>query len=245
MIRVVIADDEPLARRRMRTLLDAHSDVEVVAECATGPDTVAATDKHSPDVLFLDIQMPGMTGIEVIDALGPGTVPLIVFVTAFDQHAIRAFEQEALDYVLKPLGEERFEATLTRVRARLNGWSPPSPEAASTVKARQPLLRIPLHNGGKITFLDVDDLEWVEADGDYVRLHAGSRSHLHRSTLSNLEQQLDRTEFVRVHRGALVRRSAIVSMEPYFHGEYVIRVRSGGRLRLSRSYRDRLSQLLG
>jgi two-component system LytT family response regulator len=244
VIRVIIADDEPLARKRVRTLLAPNADITVVAECGTGPETIAATDEHQPDVLFLDVQMPGMTGIEVIDALRPGTVPLLVFVTAFDQHAVRAFEQQALDYLLKPLGEERFEATLARIRERLSAWSRPS-EIVETSRRQAPLTRIPLRQGGKITFLDIDDLEWVEADGDYVRLHTSGRAHLHRSTLAAMEQQLDAAEFVRVHRSALVRRSAIVSLEPYFHGEYVIRVRSGARLRLSRSYRDRLQMLLG
>ena len=253
MIRVVVADDEPLARHRLRALLGNASDMTIVAECANGDDVVRAVEAHEPDVLLLDIQMPGLTGIQIIDALGPRAVPVVVFVTAYDAHAVKAFEQEALDYLLKPLGEERFAQTLVRVRERLARRALPAPatDAARGVTpsadgaVRTHLSRIPLRTAGKITFLEVDSLEWVEADGDYLRLHAGSRPQLYRATLTALEKQLDPAHFVRVHRSALVRRSAIVSLEPYFHGEYIIRVRSGARLRLSRTYRDRLPELLG
>ena len=259
MMRVIIVDDEPLARRRLRVLLGRHSDVVVVAECGSGTEAVTAVDQHDPDALFLDVQMPGLSGLGVLEALGPRAVPAVVFVTAFDAHAVRAFEHEAIDYLLKPVGEERFNRTLVRVRERLaeraaresstaHGSLPAAAPAASSAAGTPsltPLVRIPIRATGKITFVEVADVEWVEADGDYLRLHTTAKSHLYRSTLSALEQRLDPRDFVRVHRSALVRRSSIVSLEPYYHGEYIIRTRRGARLRLSRSYRDRLPLLLG
>ena len=257
-MRVVVVDDEPLARKRLRALLGRHADVSVVAECATGHEAVAAVDAHDPDVLFLDVQMPGLSGTAVLDALGPRAVPAVVFVTAYDAHAVRAFEQEAIDYLLKPVGEERFHQTMERVRERLAGFAALRSAAASPApivtsgtttephpEREAPLVRIPIRSPGKITFVEVADIEWVEADGDYLRLHTSDKSILYRSTLSALEQRLDPRVFVRVHRSALVRRSSIVSLEPYYHGEYIIRTRHGARLRLSRGYRDRLPLLLG
>jgi len=254
MMRVVVVDDEPLARKRLRALLGRHADVSIVAECTTGPEAVAAVDAHEPDVLFLDIRMPGLSGVEVLDALGPRAVPAVVFVTAYDAHAVRAFEQEAIDYLLKPIGDDRFNQTMTRVRKRLAAHSAlggrmPQPTVAASEPAEStresPLTRIPIKSPGKITFVDVADIEWVEADGDYLRLHTSDKSILYRSTLAALERRLDPQVFVRVHRSALVRQSSIVSLEPYYHGEYVIRTRQGARLRLSRGYRDRLPLLLG
>lgn len=256
MMRVVVVDDEPLARKRLRALLGRHADVSIVAECTTGHEAVAAVDAHDPDVLFLDIRMPGLSGVEVLDALGPRAVPAVVFVTAYDAHAVRAFEQEAIDYLLKPIGDDRFNQTMTRVRERLaahaalgSAGSMPQPTVAASEPAeltRESLLtRIPIKSTGKITFVDVADIEWVEADGDYLRLHTSDKSILYRSTLAALERRLDPQVFVRVHRSALVRQSSIVSLEPYYHGEYVIRTRQGARLRLSRGYRDRLPLLLG
>jgi len=256
MMRVVVVDDEPLARKRLRALLDRHADVSIVAECTTGYEAVAAVDAHEPDVLFLDIRMPGLSGVEVLDALGPRAVPAVVFVTAYDAHAVRAFEQEAIDYLLKPIGDDRFNQTMTRVRERLaahaalgSGGPMPRPTVAASEPVEStresPLIRIPIKSTGKITFVDVADIEWVEADGDYLRLHTSDKSILYRSTLAALERRLDPQVFVRVHRSALVRQSSIVSLEPYYHGEYVIRTRQGARLRLSRGYRDRLPLLLG
>ena len=227
MMRVVVVDDEPLARKRLRALLSRHADVSVVAECATGHEAVAAVDAHDPDVLFLDVRMPGLSGVEVLDALGPRAVPAVVFVTAYDAHAVRAFEQEAIDYLLKPIGDDRFKQTMTRVRERLAAHSAlggrmPQPTVAASEPAastpESPLTRIPIKSPGKITFVDVADIEWVEADGDYLRLHTSDKSILYRSTLAALERRLDPYVFVRVHRSALVRQSSIVSLEPYYHG---------------------------
>ena len=257
-MRVIVVDDEPLARKRLRALLGRRTDVTVVAECATGHEAVAAVDAHDPDVIFLDVQMPGLSGTGVLDALGPRAVPAVVFVTAYDAHAVRAFEQEAIDYLLKPVGEERFNQTMDRVRERLAvyaslGSRGPVAQVATAASEttpavhptrEAPLTRIPIRSTGKITFVEVADVEWVEADGDYLRLHTSDRSILYRSTLSALERRLDPQVFVRVHRSALVRQSSIVSLEPYYHGEYIIRTRHGARLRLSRSYRDRLPLLL-
>jgi len=255
-LRVVVADDEPLARKRLRSLLARHPDVDIVAECATGPETVATVQREQPAVLFLDVQMPGMTGVEVMRTLGPRAVPAVVFVTAFDAHAVRAFEHHALDYLLKPVDDDRFAQALARVRERLAERSASAlNESVLRLLAQQQALpalpatvypsRIVLRATDRLSFVDVATLDWVEADGDYVRLHAGKASHLHRSTLGAMEKQLDPAEFVRIHRSTIVRLSRIRELQPYFHGEYVVLLQGGTRLKLSRSYRDRLQTVLG
>jgi two-component system LytT family response regulator len=267
-LRVVVADDEPLARKRIRSLLARHADVEIVAEHANGPDTVAGVQAVRPDVLFLDVQMPGMTGVEVMRALGARAVPAVVFVTAYDAHAVQAFEHHALDYVLKPVDADRFERALARVRERLAERSAtaltesvlrllaqgagvaPTPGASAAAPAAPTTTssypsRILLRSTDRLSFVDVAALDWIEAEGDYVRLHAGKASHLHRSTLSALEAQLDPAEFVRIHRSTIVRLARIRELQPYFHGEYVVVLHDGTKVKLSRSYRDRLQAALG
>jgi two-component system LytT family response regulator len=258
-MRVVLADDEPLARARLRSLLSRHEDVEIVAECANGPEVVAAVEAHRPNVLFLDVQMPGQSGVEVVQAIGPRAVCAVVFVTAYDEHAVRAFEQHALDYVLKPVDDERFERTLERVRERLAERSA-SALTESVLRllgqqqvgsARPPATSSPyparllLRSTDRLSFVDVAAVDWVEADGDYVRLHTGKSSHLLRSTLSALEAQLDPAVFVRIHRSTIVRLARVREFQPYFHGEYVVLLHDGTKLKLSRSYRDRLQTVLG
>lgn len=257
-LRVVVADDEPLARRRMRSLLARDGGVEVVAECASGPEAVEAVGAHRPDVLFLDVQMPGMTGVQVMETLGARAVPAVVFVTAYDEHAVRAFEHHALDYLLKPVDDARFERTLARVRERLAERRASSlsdhllrllaeREAAPPPAAEPPrhLSRIVLKSTGKIQFLEVAEVDWVEADGDYLKLHTARGTHLLRSTMAELERQLDPAEFVRIHRSTLVRLARVKELQPYFHGEYVVILHDGTRLKLSRSYRERLQAALG
>lgn len=254
-MRVVLADDEPLARARLRSLLSRHNDVEIVAECVNGPEVVAAVQTHRPNVLFLDVQMPGQSGVEVVQAIGPRAVCAVVFVTAYDEHAVRAFEQHALDYVLKPVDDERFERTLERVRERLaeRSASNLTESVMRLLAEKQPLStqaspfldRFVLRSTDKVSFVDVAAVDWIEADGDYVRLHTGKSSHLHRATLSALETQLDPAVFVRIHRSTIVRLARVRELQPYFHGEYVVFLHDGTKLKLSRNYRERLQTALG
>lgn len=258
-MRVVLADDEPLARARLRSLLLRHEDIEIVAECANGPEVVAAVEAHRPNVLFLDIQMPGQSGVEVVQTIGPRAVCAVVFVTAYDEHAVSAFEQHALDYVLKPVDDDRFERTLERVRERVaeRGASALTegvlrllaqqhavPSASSPSPSAYPS-RFMVRSVDRVSFVDVAAVDWIEADGDYVRLHTGKSSHLLRSTLSALETQLDPAAFVRIHRSTVVRLARVRELQPYFHGEYVVFLHDGTKLKLSRSYRERLQAALG
>jgi len=244
-LRAVIADDEALARRRLRTLLAQESDVTVVAEAANGPEAIDVVREHSPDVLFLDVRMPGATGIDVLETLGPESVGAVVLVTAFDEYAVAAFEHHALDYVLKPVDEDRFRATVARVRERLRQQRSARltdetlrvlaqvlPRAGGS-RGEPYLTRIVVRSDRRTTIVDVADIDWVETRGDYLALHAGSDVHLHRGTLGTLEQRLDPAEFVRIHRSTLVRLSRIRELEPYFHGDYAVTLQDSTRLRLS------------
>lgn len=256
-LRVVIADDESLARRMLTTLLGRERDAVVVAECDNGPETIEAVRAHTPDLLFLDVRMPGATGIEVLEELGPDAMRAVVLVTAFDDYAVAAFDHHALDYVLKPVDEDRFRTTMQRVRERLRERRSAA-LADETLKelarlygagGREPrgeyLTRIVVRSTRSVTVVDVADVEWVEADDDYLRLHVGAKVHLVRGTLSALEAQLDPAEFVRIHRSTIIRISRVKELVPYFHGDYEVRLVDGTRLRLSRSYRARLGGVLG
>ena len=256
-LRTVIADDEPPARRRLRSVLAAHPDFEVVAECCNGLEAVEAVEAHRPDVLFLDVQMPGIDGIQVLESLPEGAVGAVVLVTAYDEYAVAAFEHHALDYVLKPLDPVRMERTAARVRARLAERSAAALgtdalhrlaaayRAGSGPGGARPVRRILLRSAQKISVLPVEEIDWIEADGYHVRLHAGARTHLHRASLATLEQQLDPDEFVRIHRSTIVRVARVREMEPYFHGEYTVVLADGTRLKLSRTYRAKLQAALG
>ena len=257
MLRVVVADDEPLARRMLTTLLARERDVVVVAVSSNGPEAVDAVRTHAPDVLFLDVRMPGASGIEVLEQVGPGAVRAVVLVTAFDEYAVSAFEHHALDYVLKPVDADRFRATMQRVRERLHEhrsallvdetlrtlaqvYGTTHDERRATY-----LSRIVVRSTRAVMVVELADVDWVEADGDYVRLHMGTRSHLARGSLGALEPQLDPREFVRIHRSAIVRISRVRELARQLHGDYRITLTTGARLRLSRSYRARLEAALG
>ena len=249
--RVAIVDDEPLARERIRTLLQEQGGSEIVAECADGEQAVAAILALAPDIVFLDIQMPELDGFGVLEALGPDTPPAVVFVTAFDEYAVRAFEAEAIDYLLKPVTPERFDKALARARQRLES-GPPGGAADEEVRAfvarmqaeRGHATRFVARDGAKVTFIRIEDVDLIEAAGNYARIHAAGRAHLVRNTLKAIESRLDPRQFVRVHRSAIVRLERIASLEPYFHGEYVVTLRDGTRLTSSRSYSVRLRALL-
>ena len=250
---VVIADDEPLARERLRQLLAPHADWAIAAECRTGPQAVDAILEHRPSVVFLDIRMPGLDGLEVADAIAgdesdPG--PAIVFVTAYDEFALRAFDVSAADYLLKPIDRARFDRTIARLDARLRTGetlSRPADVGAVLGDLRSdlpPLRRFLVRTPRGYHFVDVGDVEWVEAEGNYAALHAGGRTHLVRHTMKGLEARLDAATFVRVHRSAIVNVARVVRAEPLGHGEYRLHLRGGARVETSRGYSERVLALL-
>jgi two-component system LytT family response regulator len=248
MIRTVIVDDERHARQKIRALLGRERDIEIVAECANGKEAVAAIREKRPDLVFLDVQMPAMDGFEVVAATGDAARH-VVFVTAYDEYAVRAFEVEALDYLLKPFDGARFARTMSRARERLSGGNDTLQEKLRAfleqVKLRGGRDRIMIKSSGRITFLRAGEIEWVEAADNYVRIHAGKETHLIRETMSNLEEELDRRKFVRVHRSAIVNVDAIVEIRSLFHGDHSIVLRTGAEIPLGRTFRERLEHTLG
>ena len=256
-LRVALVDDEPLARERIRTLLAARDDVAVVAEAGDGDEAVAVLADAAPDLVFLDVQMPGVDGFGVLDALadalGPERLPAVVFVTAFDEYALRAFEVSALDYLLKPFDRARFEQALEKAVARLRADGAGGDRAlrafveqmrAEHAAARQWLRWFVVRRGDRLSFVRAADVDWIDAEGNYARLHAGGKTHLVRETMKALEARLDPESFVRVHRSAIVNVDRIAHLEPYFHGEYVLTMTDGATLTSSRSYSARLRDLL-
>jgi two-component system LytT family response regulator len=251
IIRVLIVDDEPLARGVLREMLQSDPEVAIVGECANGKEAVQALQESAPDLLFLDIQMPEMGGFEVLDALQGRPIPHLVFVTAYDQYAVRAFEVHALDYILKPFDRERFEASWQRAKAQVlrernGGVEQRILSLLEDLKAGTKYLeRLVIKSSGRIYFLETNDIDWIQAEGNYVSVHAGKKAHLLRETISSLESQLDPKKFLRIHRSAIVRIDRIKELQPWFHGEYHIVLQDGTELTLSRNYRDRLQEALG
>ena len=250
--RAVIADDEPLARERLRTLLAAHPSIELVRECGDGASAVAAVRELRPELVFLDVQMPGMDGFGVLRALdGDPHLPEIVFVTAYDRYALKAFEVHALDYLLKPFSRRRFGEAVEHVLARLaarNG-SAAVPEVAALLDAlrgeRERPERFAVRTGRGVRFVKAEEVAWVEAEGNYVRLHVPGGNHLLRGTLKGIADRLDPRRFVQVHRSALVNLDRIARLEPWFHGEFVVVMDDGTRLTSSRTYSANLRRLAG
>ncbi|MGH7507341.1 MAG: LytR/AlgR family response regulator transcription factor [Longimicrobiales bacterium] len=249
--RVLIVDDEPLARDGVRLNLDDQQDFEVVGECANGDEAVETIRDVKPDVVFLDVQMPGLDGFGVLDALSGEPLPEIVFVTAYDQFALQAFEAHALDYLLKPFDAERFQKSLQRVRAQLRGQHRDDIEGRLVSlleelrdKPRY-LERLVVRSSGRILILRTDDVDWIEAAANYVKLHVGGRVYLLRETMSHLERNLDPARFVRIHRSTIVRIDRIKLLEPLFQGDYLVILQDGARLPTSRTYRENLQELLG
>jgi len=249
-LRAVVVDDEPLARERIRTLLAGDSAFELVAECGDGAAALEAVTIHSPDLLFLDVQMPEMDGFAVLQSLPTEALPAIVFVTAYDEYAFKAFEVNAVDYLLKPLEPERFRAALQRVRARLDrrGMEEAEPELRALLaqlRAERPVpVRIVVREGERLFFVRAEEVDWIDAAGNYARLHARNKTHLVRETMKSLEARLDPATFVRIHRSVIVNVDRIGSLEPYFHGEYVVTMKDGTRFTSSRSHSERLRSLL-
>jgi two-component system LytT family response regulator len=234
LIAAVIADDEPPARRKLARLLAAHLDVSVTGEASTGLETVALLRKNRPDVLFLDVQMPGLDGFQVLEALGELNGIAVVFVTAFDEYAVRAFEVQAMDYLLKPATPERLAKLLDRLRARLSRHSPQS--ATVEPKQRSYWKRI-LVRGPRITqFLDVQTIDWIEADRNYVVVHCGGAEHLVRTTIESFVAGLDPADFARINRSTAVNLGRVRELRPWTHGEYRVVLHGGQELSWSRRY---------
>ena len=250
-IRTLVVDDETLARERVLTLLQQEVDVEVVGECSDGGQAVAAIQEQSPDLVFLDVQMPGCDGFEVLKHISPERMPSVIFVTAYDEYALRAFEVHALDYLLKPFGKDRFQQTLRHAREALEGRRAGDlgRRLLAMVHDIQPepprVERLVVKSGGRVFFLRTDEIDWIEAAGNYVRLHLGHESHLFRETMNRIETRLDGSRFARIHRSRIVNTERIKELQPWFNGDHVVILRDGTRLTLSRLYKDKLQQRLG
>ncbi|MGH9579376.1 MAG: LytR/AlgR family response regulator transcription factor [Terriglobales bacterium] len=262
-IRALIVDDEPLARERIRSLLQSEPDVQVAGECADGRKALAAIRKQAPDLLFLDVQMPELDGFGVLKALGAEHMPAVIFVTAYDQYALKAFDAHALDYLLKPFDRERFHRALQRARGHLKRdrtealseqlqslieYLKVDPKCAALNGGNSGSAtpdRLVVKSGGRVFFLKTSEVDWVEAAGNYARLHVAKDSHLLRETMSGLESRLDASRFLRIHRSTIVNVERIKELQPWFHGDYVVILHDGTRLTLSRGYRECLQGLLG
>jgi two-component system LytT family response regulator len=247
-VRTVLVDDEAVARRRMRRLLAAESDVAVVEECANGAEAVEAIQRAAPDLVLLDVQMPELNGFEVIERLADDRMPCVIFVTAFDRYAMRAFEVHAIDYLLKPFTAARFQLALSRARERIRMRQTDAGLASliASLKDRSTYAaRLSVKTGGRIQLVDLKTVDWIEAADNYVRLHCGAREYLHRETLGSLERQLDPECFVRIHRSVMVRIDRIREFHPATHGDMDVVLRDGTRLTLSRTWRERARHLLG
>jgi len=237
-LRVLLVDDEPLGRDRLRGLLATEPDIEVIGECGDGPSSVAAVRKLKPDVLFLDIQMPGMDGFDVLNALGTKKLPAVVFVTAYDEHALRAFDARALDYLLKPASRARLRQALERVRAQSASTHGGEPDAALRDLLASRPRRIAVRTGERILYVSVEEIDWVEAAGNYVILHAGSQNHILRETLGGLENELPPDIFLRLSRSAIVNLRRVKEIQAVAPGEHVAILLSSQRLPITRSLRE-------
>jgi two-component system LytT family response regulator len=249
-IRAVVADDQPMARERLIALLAEEPDIEVVAACASGPEAVSAIRAHRPDLVFLDMQMPELDGFGVIDAIGPERMPPVVFVTAYDAFALRAFEVHALDYLLKPFGRDRLGQALERARRHVERQR--AGELASRLlalvedvrPARARPGRLMIRSGGRVVFVDVDQIDWIEAEGNYVRLHTAAGSHLLRETMQGIEKRLGAARFARIHRSRIVNVTRVRELQLAAGGEYEIVLSTGHRLGVGRLFRERLQEAL-
>ena len=267
-IRAIIVDDEPLARRGLELRLREAADVEIVRQCANGREALAAIGELQPDLMFLDIQMPGLSGLDVVKQVPQESLPMIVFVTAFDRFAIDAFEAHALDYLLKPVDEARLARALDRVRgqwqqrqavaqreqlmamlADLTGKGEIEPGALPAAQgaphaARRDASMLPIRVGRETIRLDVGTIDWIDAAGDYMCVHAAGQTHVLRATMKELEQMLDPQVFQRVHRSTIVNLARVRSLRPHLNGECFLKLESGQEVKLSRSFRDKVELLL-
>ena len=259
-IRTLIVDDEPLARRTIRNLLAEDPDIEVIDECGGGAEAVESIRRRPPDLLFLDIQMPGMDGFDVLSRIELERISAVIFVTAYDAYALKAFEVHALDYLLKPFTDERFREALARakshvelreakglaesLRAFLRGRADEEAAVAPPGKKGGYLTRFMVKAGGRVLFINPSDVDWIEADNYYIKLHVGGRAHLLRLSMKELEERLDPKTFWRTHRSAIINLDRVKELQQHPSGEYVVVLRDGTELKLSRARRERLQELL-
>lgn len=249
-IRALVVDDEPLARRAIRRLLGKHVGVDVIGECGDGESAVKEIRERKPDLVFLDVQMPEMDGFQVLSEIGADEMLVTIFVTAYDRYALRAFDANAIDYLLKPVGKERFERALSRAEQRIGGKLNQndvhrilsSLERLAALQTHSDRLAIP--KNGRVQFVATKDIDWIEAEGNYVRLHVGNREHELRETLAGLEDKLKPSEFLRIHRSTIVNIQRIKEIQAWFHGHHRVLLEDGTELRLSR-YQREIARKLG
>jgi two-component system LytT family response regulator len=250
-LRLIVVDDEPLARAGIRKLLERDADIEVVGECGDGAEAVVAIIDKQPDAVLLDIKMPELSGLDVVRTIGVERMPPVVFITAYDEHALRAFELHAMDYLLKPFDDERFMATIARLKQlhRTRAAAQLSDKLLNvlqdTPRPSRYLPRIVVRDNGRTLLLRSSDVEWIEAADYYAKIHVAGKSHLLRETMNELEARLDPDVFFRVHRSAIVNLEKVKEIQPYTRGEHVVIMNSGAKVRLSRGRRDKLEELLG
>jgi two-component system LytT family response regulator len=231
-IRAIIVDDEPLLRRSILRLLKPHSEVQVVAECGDGPSAIQSIQRLTPDVIFLDVEMPGYNGFEVLSRVRKATMPATIFVTAYSQYAVKAFESRALDYLLKPFGQQRFDEALHRVIERI----PSTKEILKESRSGPTYLdRLPIHHRGRTLFVTLFNVDWIEAEKNHALLHVGHQVAVVRRTISSLEKELDPEQFVRIHRSTIVNRASVKEVLPWANGHHSIVLENGQKLRMSRS----------
>jgi len=255
-IRTLIVDDEPLARRNLRVLLEKDPQIEILDECRNGAEAVKAINASSPDLIFLDIQMPEVDGFDVLARVGPEQIHAIIFVTAFDQYALKAFEVHALDYLLKPFDDERFAFALRRAKSqieareinrvskRLLALLEERESLADSSAVKNYLTRLMIKASGRVVLLKVGEIDFIEADGNYAKLHVGRKAHLLREKMHDLEGRLDPAKFVRIHRSIIVNLDRIKELHPHFNGDYIVALEDGRQLRLSRTRRENLEARL-
>ena len=263
-IKTLVVDDEPLARRNLRVLLEADPEVELVAEAPGGAEALALISEHSPDLVFLDVQMPEMDGFGVLERLEAEKLPVVIFVTAFDKYALKAFDFHALDYLLKPFDDSRFEKALARAKQQLaerelkdlsrrlislledrGGGARAAEEGdASTDRPARYQTRFLIKSAGRVSFIRAEEIDWIEAEDYYVKLHVKGRGHLLRETMSDIEARLDPEVFVRIHRSSIVNLERVRELQQMFGGDYSVVLHDGTQLKLSRARRERLESLL-
>jgi two-component system LytT family response regulator len=263
VIRTLIVDDEPVARQTIHLLLNDDPEIVVVGECSNGPAAIEAIRAESPDLLFLDVQMPGMNGFEMLRSVKIEDLPAVVFTTAYDQYAIQAFEVHALDYLLKPFDDDRFHDALLHAKNVITGNRVEEiskqlldlldrfdlknrlPQALPKNVTHEYLSRFMVRSTGRVVVVDVGAVQWIEADGNYVSIHADGKRYLLREKIGSLEHQLDPSEFARIHRSTIVRTAHIKSMKPLFNGDHLVTMADGKEFTLSRTYRERVLTALG
>ena len=253
-IKAIIVDDEPLARRNLRVLLRNDPDIELIKECSNGAEAVVSIRAVAPDLVFLDVQMPEMDGFEALEHLAGEPLPVIIFVTAYDQYALKAFEVSALDYLLKPFDDARFHKALAQAKRQIEqqdaselGKKLLTLLGTREAKADTPryITRLMVKTAGRVLFLRIDEIDWIEAYDNYVRLHLSGKAHLLRQTMNELEAALNPEQFARIHRSTIVNLDRIKEMYPHFNGDYLVRLHDGTELKLSRSRKEWLEQRLG